>query len=704
MSLLQENLLTNPDDQASRMLLAAVYEKGQDQRLAVSTYIEALNRSPKDVRVIVPAVTAFYRAGEYDRAEEILKRAADEGIYHPELQRLEAQGSLRRGDYASANEVLEKMFARDPNNYSAGLSLALLKIRQDKLTEAQELLEKLKALEPNSLPIAAAQVELDIRGGKSDDALKVCDEMVGKLGTVSAFLFRARTYAVLGQSDKAKGDFQRAVKMEPNNADAWIAKSVFHHSIGESNEAVADISNALSVLPDNLRIRKTAISLYLVSSDSNLHQQGEMMLEETLKSNPQDVDLLLRKVQLLLAKGTAPEIEQATGILQSITEKQPEVANAWTLLAQIALREGKFARAIDACLRGLAHRPNDRTLLLLKARAEGARSPELALPTLRALWEFDPNNTETTVSLAEGYMAAGQYADAVNLLQKQAALSRVETSASADDSQQRRIMLALAMALYKNGSKTESQEMLRGLYESEPNDPRPLLAQIRLMRDDKLWDQLRQKVNAWCQEHPGQNSTTLYIVDELARGNNSESIQIAEELLRCVLKREADSSVIMFRLGILLQSSGRPAEAATAYQRVLELQPDNLIAINNLAWILCENQKSYKEALELTQRGLAKSPDYVDLIDTRGMAYYRLGQLDNAVQDFKRCVRLYPGNTPAIVTSYFHLGRCLADLGEKVNAIEQLNKALELEKELGGLDGSDLAEARRLLTQLTGGN
>ena len=70
-------------------------------------------------------------------------------------------------------------------------------------------------------------------------------------------------------------------------------------------------------------------------------------------------------------------------------------------------------------------------------------------------------------------MAAGEYDNAVNLLRKQ--------PASADASQQRRIKLALAMAMYKNGSKTESEEILRELHESEPNDPRPLLAQIRLL-------------------------------------------------------------------------------------------------------------------------------------------------------------------------------------------------------------------------------
>jgi tetratricopeptide (TPR) repeat protein len=365
------------------------------------------------------------------------------------------------------------------------------------------------------------------------------------------------------------------------------------------------------------------------------------------------------------------------------------------LLAQIALQEGKPAKAIDVALRGLVHRPNDKSLLLLKARGEAARSPSLALPTLRALWELDPNDTDATVSLAEAYVTTGEYDNAVNLLRKQ--------PASEDALQQRRIMLALAVALYKNGGKTESEEILRGLCESEPNDPRPLLAQIRLLRDDKLWSQLREKVTAWCEEHFNETRTTVFIADELAGVKDGEGKQIAEELLRCVLKRNEDSAAIVMRLAVLLQTSDRPAEAAKLYERVLELQADNLVAINNLAWILCEEQGRPKEAIELAERGLAKAPDYIDLIDTRGMACYRLGQLDKAVQDFEKCIRLYPSRAPAIVASHFHLGRCLAGLGEKARAIEKLNKALELNKELGGLGGADLAEAHRLLEKLSSG-
>ncbi|GAH49920.1 unnamed protein product, partial [marine sediment metagenome] len=71
-SLLKENLLANPDDQTSRMLFAAAYERAGQLRLAISTYREAYSRSPQDIRIIVPTIAALYKANESERADEIL--------------------------------------------------------------------------------------------------------------------------------------------------------------------------------------------------------------------------------------------------------------------------------------------------------------------------------------------------------------------------------------------------------------------------------------------------------------------------------------------------------------------------------------------------------------------------------------------------------------------------------------------------------
>jgi tetratricopeptide (TPR) repeat protein len=695
-SLLKENLLANPDDLASRTLLAQSYERAGELQLAISTYQEALTRAPRDIRIIVPAVAALYRANEYDRADEILRQAANEKLFHPELKRLELQSYLRRGELSSAGDILENLLADDPNNVSICLSLALLKMRQNRFAEAGQLLTKLKVQEPNALPVTIAQIELNIRQNKSTEAISLCDEMVNKFNNASAYILRARTYAMLGQADKAEENFKHATVIEPNNVGAWVATSDFYRSTAQLDTAIADIRKAMSLEPDNLGICKRAVPLFLASGSRDTVREGKNILDKALTSNPEDIELRLLKARSLLAEGTAPSLKSAVKTLQEITEEQPKIAQTWTLLGEIALRQGQPTKAMDVALQGLAYQPDDKSLLLLKARAEAVRSPALAIPTLKALQELDPNDADAAVYLANTYLAANQIQEAVNLLKTQL----VSYSGTPDE---RKINIALAVALHKNNSKLEAQEIFNSLYQSAPDDPGPLLAQARLLKDDRLWDQLIQMVLHWCQNHPKDTSTPIAIAGDLAAAENSEAKKTSEDILRMILHNNPDEIKAIVVLAALLQTTGRPAESATLYQQVLELQPDNVIAINNLAWILCEERSEYQQALELVQRGLKIAPDYIDLIDTRGVVYYKLGQYDKAVRDFTRCLEMYPDGTPAATASYLHLGRALASLRQKDKAIENLKKTLELNTKTGGLSAADLEDAQRLLEELSRG-
>ena len=86
---LQKNLLANPDNQESRMLLARTYDKAGELQLAISTYREALGRSPDDLRIITSTIAALYKAREFDQAEELLSRASRQKFQNPQLQKLQ---------------------------------------------------------------------------------------------------------------------------------------------------------------------------------------------------------------------------------------------------------------------------------------------------------------------------------------------------------------------------------------------------------------------------------------------------------------------------------------------------------------------------------------------------------------------------------------------------------------------------------------
>ncbi len=694
-SLLKENLLANPNDQTSRMLLAHSYERAGQLQLAISTYSEALNRSPKDIRIIVPAVAVLYRANEYDRADEILRRAANEKLFHPELKRLELQSYLKRGELSSASDILEDLLANDPNNRPVCLSLALLKIRQNRFTEADELLNKLELQDPDSLQVKVAQIELNIRQSKSSEAISLCDQIVNKFNNASAYILRARTLTSLGQAEKAKEDFEYATTIEPNNAEAWTAKSNFYRSIGQPDKAIDSIRKAMSLEPDNLRIKNRAVSLFLASANRDIVREGKDILDKSLISNPEDVELRLYKARSLLVEGTAPAIEQATDILEKISEDQPNLSDAWTLLAEIALRQGRSARAMDIALRGLVHCPNERSLLLLKARSEAERTPALAIPTLKALQELDPNDDDTIVLLANIYIAAGDCDKSIIMLRKQLA--------SCGEDKRLKYNTALAVALYKNGNKDEAKKEFDSLFYSAGDDPAPLLALARVLKDDQQWAELKLKTTYWYQSHPKDTHTLVTIARGLVAIEDSQARKTAEDILRMILENDSDCNEAMSVLAMLLQITSRFAESATLYQQILTLQPDNVIAINNLAWMLCEEQGKYQQALELAQRGLGIAPNYVDLIDTRGVVYYKLGQYDKAIADFNRCLRLYPDGAPSAVASYLHLGRALAKLGQKDKAVESLEKALELNTKIGGLSAADYDETQRLVEELSQG-
>ena len=86
------------------------------------------------------------------------------------------------------------------------------------------------------------------------------------------------------------------------------------------------------------------------------------------------------------------------------------------------------------------------------------------------------------------------------------------------------------------------------------------------------------------------------------------------------------------------------------------------------------------------------------------MAYYRLKDFGKAIQNFSRCVELYPDSTPQAVASRFHLAKAYIGAGQKDKAVQLLDDVLNLELRFGGLTTEERSEARRLLDQLQEGN
>jgi superkiller protein 3 len=208
-------------------------------------------------------------------------------------------------------------------------------------------------------------------------------------------------------------------------------------------------------------------------------------------------------------------------------------------------------------------------------------------------------------------------------------------------------------------------------------------------------------VTQWYAKHPDQSGVIVNTLDRLAGNNPSAGKEAFEPILRKMLEIKPDCVEAMVALGVRLQSSSRPADAHPLYEKAIQLDPGRVMALNNLAWILCEDLKQYDRALPFADQAIQKRPDYFDAYDTRGVIYFRLNQLDKSLADLTRCIDEFPPGSAAVTGSYFHQGRTLAAMQRKLEAMQVLRKAIDLNSQTQALSPADLEDAKRLMEELS---
>jgi len=346
---------------------------------------------------------------------------------------------------------------------------------------------------------------------------------------------------------------------------------------------------------------------------------------------------------------------------------------------------------IELRVRQKEHR---QALNLCDRLVETTGSAALAIPTFKLLRELYPLDMSIVTSLANAFITSDQPDAAVDLLE-------AELDESLSPADQRKMRIALAMALYSRGDTDVADGKFDLLIRADPNDTRPILAYARTLMRSERYATLLQRVAQWydlCKAHP---QLLLGIAYDLSVTDNDDAVRTAERILRFILDREPENADAMQALGVLLQTTERTEAAELLYRQTLRIAPDRLMAANNLARILCETRQSYQEALDLAERGLKRKPDCVDLIDTRGVVYYHLGRLEKAVKDFSTAIGLYPDGAPRSAGPLFHLGRAQARLGRNHEAAKNLRRALDLHEHARVLDEAEVNEARLLLRQLS---
>jgi tetratricopeptide (TPR) repeat protein len=143
-------------------------------------------------------------------------------------------------------------------------------------------------------------------------------------------------------------------------------------------------------------------------------------------------------------------------------------------------------------------------------------------------------------------------------------------------------------------------------------------------------------------------------------------------------------------LGALEEAKGDDEKAMADFKKTLQLDPNNGVAANDLAYMMVENGENVDVALTLAQTARRVLPDNADTADTLAWVYYYKENYTAARDLLESSVKTYPDSAPI----HLHLGLTYDKLNDKADAIAQLKKAVALAPngKVGKDAGAELAK------------
>jgi Tfp pilus assembly protein PilF len=184
-----------------------------------------------------------------------------------------------------------------------------------------------------------------------------------------------------------------------------------------------------------------------------------------------------------------------------------------------------------------------------------------------------------------------------------------------------------------------------------------------------------------------QFMTQLYADSSRATKVDPELKQRALRAIDDALDADRGNLNLLMSSAVLQATLNENTEAIRLFRRVVEIEPRQSLALNNLATLLSEQPDKLEEAQEFVQRAIATSGRQPALLDTLGTILLRAKKFKPAIEALEEAVA-GSANDPRY---YFHLAAAYDGDGQTAMAEEKLKIALELGLEKTILTSGDRA-------------
>jgi Flp pilus assembly protein TadD len=373
---------------------------------------------------------------------------------------------LHAGDAAAATAEFRKVLRLDPDNRVALLNLATYYIEQKDFSHALQFLKAAKADSSADPDLQMLLIKAYLGAGSTEEASQTAQQLSSSASPNPKLHFSlGLLFAEYGQPNEAIRQFQLVPIME-RDYETYQNLGLAYGKVGNSDKARGAFEAAMRLAPQKPEPYLELSRIYLASHQPD---QAIFLLSQANQQAPHQVDVVVALAEVLMR---TRRLDEADSLLADNIQQNPSNAMLWQARGDLLDRQHLDEQAIDAYQKSLRFDPKSiesrlglgriyqRTEKVAEARAE-----------YEAVLHADPNSSEANAGLGQIAYQSEHLDEATTYLQR--AFKKDPANSEAGE--------LLATIRLKEGKYAEADEILRKLMGTDPDNPRVHLLEGRAL-------------------------------------------------------------------------------------------------------------------------------------------------------------------------------------------------------------------------------
>lgn len=721
-AIVNDALSSNPGDPDALLLMGYLVAFKGDQTAAIELYRKAAKSKPEHLAAHTAIFSALMQTGAIDDAAKQLdemKKVAPKSL---QTLYLETQLAYQRKDYKGARNISQQLLKAAPDNPLFQQIAGAIEYQLGAYAQAEILLNKALQQSPELGMARRMLVANYLRTGQPAKAIATLQPIIEKIDKDPAFLALAGdAYLQSGDPKKAEEYFAKASKLDPDNPSRRTSLALANMAQGNISAATVELEHisssdkgtaadraliasylrrneldkalqAIKVLqtktPDDPATFSMLGRIYLAKKDTATARQNfekalalnpayapafatlaaidiaenkpadaRKRFETVLVASPNNATALLALAKLTASTGGKPE-EVLALINKAISGNPTEVAPRLALIEyQLANKEPK--KAVTTAQEALAAIPDVPALLDVTGKAQmQAGETNQALATYARLATLQPTSPLAEMRIAEIHFAAKNNEEAAKSLRK-----ALTIKPDLLEAQRNLILVHLA-----SGKPKEALSVARDVEKQRPKEATGYILEGDIQVSQKQWSEAVTSYRTGLKLAPSTELAIRLHKTLLTAQNTGEADKFANEWI----KAHPKDLGFRLRLGDVATARKDYPAAIQHYRSVVDQQPDNALALNNLAW--ATGQMKSPKAIEYAEKANKLAPNQPAFMDTLAMLMADKGDTAGAIALLHKALEI----APQAAAIRLNLVRVLISAGKKDEARSELETLAKL--------------------------